>query len=258
LVEKRFIRKSGIRDMAICGSSPMPDQQDFARLMERLGYTFRDPEILNEAFRHASYVNERAVPGLKDNERLEFLGDAVLDLAVSHILMELFQEAKEGELSKARASVVNEKELSHVARELGMGDYLLLGRGEEMGGGREKTSILADTLEAVIGAVYLDAGLDATKEVIRGLFHSLLSRLDSGAPMEDFKSMLQEYTQEVFKARPEYQPVRESGPSHDKVFRVAIFLHGRMLAEAEGKSKKDAEQKAAREAFHCLRDPGDV
>jgi ribonuclease III len=233
----------------------MPEQRDFNRLMERLDYTFQDLEILNEAFRHASYVNEKAMPGLKDNERLEFLGDAVLDLAVSHILMELFQEAKEGELSKSRASVVNEKELSRVARELGLGEYLLLGRGEEMGGGREKTSILANTLEALIGAVYLDAGLDVTRGVIQGLFHPLLSKLDSGAPMEDFKSMLQEYTQEVFKTRPEYQPVRESGPSHDKVFRVAIFLQGRVLAEAEGKTKKDAEQRAAREAYHCLRDP---
>lgn len=233
----------------------MPELRDFTRLIERLGYPFRDPEILEEAFRHASYVNEKAVPGLKDNERLEFLGDAVLDLAVSHILMELFQEAKEGELSKSRASVVNEKELSQVARALGLGEYLLLGRGEEMGGGREKTSILADTLEALIGAVYLDAGLETTREVIRGLFHPLLSKLDSGAPMEDFKSMLQEYTQDVFKTRPEYQPVRESGPSHDKVFRVAIYLQGRILAEAEGKTKKEAEQKAAREAFHCLRDP---
>ena len=233
----------------------MTEQRDFTRLVERLGHTFLAPGILQEAFRHASYVNERSVPGLRDNERLEFLGDAVLDLAVSHILMELFEGAKEGELSKSRASVVNEKELSWVARELSLGEYLLLGRGEEIGGGREKTSILADTLEALIGALYLDAGFERTREIIRGLLYPLLSRLDPGAPMEDFKSMLQEYTQEVFKTRPEYQPVGESGPSHDKVFRVAIFLQGRMLAEAEGKTKKDAEQKAAREAFHCLKKP---
>jgi ribonuclease-3 len=236
--------------------SPGTEKKGLTTLGERLGYSFSRPELLEEALRHASYVNEQAEAGLRDNERLEFLGDAVLDLAVSHILMDLFRGAKEGELSKYRASVVNEKGLSQVARDLELGDFLLLGRGEELGGGRNKPSILADTLEALLGAVYLDAGYERTRLIIQDLLQSLFMRLDSGEAMEDYKSLLQEYTQEVFKTRPDYVLIHESGPSHDKTFRVAIHLRGAVLAEAEGRNKKEAEQKAAREAFDCLtRDP---
>jgi ribonuclease III len=236
--------------------APMANLRDLRVLSERLGYTFQEPSLLEEAFRHASYVNEQGDAGLRDNERLEFLGDAVLDLAIGHILMDLFKAAREGDLSKYRASVVNEKGLSHVARDLGLGDYLLLGKGEESGGGREKLSILADTLEALIGALYLDAGFAKTREVIRDLFLPFLVRLDSGQIVDDFKSRLQEFTQEIHKTRPEYQLVSESGPSHEKLFKVALHLHGRVMAHGEGRTKKEAEQKAAKEAFYCLtRDP---
>jgi len=236
----------------------MPRTKGFEPLVQRLGYTFRHPELLEEAFRHASFVNEQGEAGLRDNERLEFLGDAVLDLAISHILMEFFQGAKEGDLSKYRASVVNERGLSQVAMALNLGNHLLLGRGEELGGGRSKPSILADTLEALLGALYLDAGYDRTMQIIQELFHPLLLKLDSGEAMDDYKSLLQEYTQEIFKTRPDYVLIQESGPSHDKIFRVAVHLRGRFLAEAEGGNKKDAEQKAAREAFHCLTSDPDV
>jgi ribonuclease-3 len=226
---------------------------DLNELSKKLCYTFKQPELMRQAFLHSSYVNEQTDSDLRDNERLEFLGDAVLDLAISHILMELFQGSKEGDLSKYRATVVNEKGLCQVARELELGDYLILGKGEEVTGGRKKTSILADTMEAILGALYLDAGFDKTKEVVHRLFLPLLEEIDTKNGANDYKSQLQEYTQEVYKTRPEYVLVEDNGPAHDKTFRVALRFQGIIVAEDEGKSKKEAEQKAAKKAFECLK-----
>ncbi len=228
--------------------------KDLNEVTRRLGYTFKQPELLAEAFRHSSYVNEDESLILTDNERLEFLGDAVLDLAISDILMELFKDAKEGDLSKFRATVVNERGLCQVAQDLKLGDYLLLGRGEKMTQGREKPSILANTMEALLGALYLDAGFSKTKEIIHQLFSQLISKIDPGKGVNDYKSLLQEYTQEARKTRPEYILTKEWGPAHDKNFIVALQLDGKVVAEGEGKSKKEAEQKAAKEAFFCLRE----
>jgi ribonuclease-3 len=226
---------------------------DLRELSRMLGYTFKKPEVLVQAFRHSSYVNEQTDPDLEDNERLEFLGDAVLDLAISHILMEIFRDSKEGDLSKYRATVVNEHRLHQVAQSLALGDYLTLGKGEEGTGGRERPSILADTMEAVLGALYLDAGFEKTKEIIQRLFLPLLEGIETEKAVIDHKSQLQEYTQEVYKTRPEYILVGESGPPHDKTFRVALHLQGKTMAEGKGKSKKEAEQKAAKKAFECLK-----
>jgi ribonuclease-3 len=226
--------------------------KDIQELYERLGYIFKDPELLAWAFRHSSYVNERKEPDLNDNERLEFLGDAVLALAISNILMDNYKGAKEGDLSKYRAIVVNEKGLCQVAMELGLGNYLLLGKGEELTDGREKPSILADTMESLLGALYLDAGFDRTKEIISRLFLPLIKEIESGNMNYDYKSMVQEYTQEAYRSLPEYILMEESGLSHDKTFRVALLLNGKTIAEGIGKSKKEAEQRAAREAFYCL------
>lgn len=227
-------------------------EHDLAELSATLHYEFKRPELLKEAFRHSSYVNEVGDSDLKDNERLEFLGDAVLDLAVSHILMDLFREEKEGVLSKCRAAIVNERVLSEVAKGLHLGDYLLLGKGEESSNGREKPSILADVLEALIGAIYLDGGFSRTKEIIHRLFVPVLGSMNIDSILDDFKSVLQEFTQEAYKTRPDYVLVAESGPAHDKTFRVALYVQGKLMAEGEGRSKKEAEQKAAREAFFCL------
>jgi ribonuclease-3 len=230
-----------------------PQNREIEELSKKLGYTFKQPELLLQAFRHASYVNEQADSNLKDNERLEFLGDAVLDLAISGFLMDLFQDAKEGDLSKYRAMVVDEAGLCQVASELDLGHYLLLGRGEEQTGGREKPSILADTIEALIGAIYLDAGFDRTRQVIRRLFSPLIERVDTKEMVHDFKSLLQEYTQKTHNTLPRYRLVEENGPAHDKTFKMVLTLNGVILAEGEGKSKKEAEQNAAREAFLCLK-----
>ena len=230
----------------------MSEYRDIEKLCEKLDYSFRDPSLIEAALRHSSYVNERRGEDLADNERLEFLGDAVLDLAVSHILMDRYGRAKEGSLSKYRAAVVDEKGLFNVAIDLGLGDYILLGKGEEQTHGREKASILANTMEALLGALYLDAGFARTKEIIDGLFLPLISSIDTNRRSGDFKSLLQEYTQEIDKTRPEYLLMDENGPAHDKTFRVAIRLNGAVISEGDGKSKKEAEQKAAREAYLCL------
>jgi ribonuclease-3 len=236
--------------------SSRQEKRNLEELNKRLGYTFHNTDLLAEAFRHSSYVNERLDLGLKDNERLEFLGDAVLDLAISHILMTLFDEANEGDLSKYRASVVNEKGLVQIAKTLGLGDYIHLGKGEQLTQGREKPSILANTLEALIGAVYLDAGFSKTKEIVRELFVPLLGKIDPGQMVNDFKSTLQEYTQELYKIRPQYLLLEEMGPAHNKTFRVALRLNDEIMAEGEGRSKKEAEQQAAKEAYFCLKKDG--
>ena len=233
---------------------PLSHKLEVEELSKRLGYSFRQPELLLEAFRHASYVNEQPDSNLRDNERLEFLGDAVLDLAISHILMELFQDAEEGDLSKFRAMVVDEAGLYRVARRLGLAKYLLLGKGEDQNCGREKPSILANATEALIGALYLDAGFEGTMEIIRKLFAPFLETISTGDMDHDFKSLLQEYTQQVYHALPSYRLFNESGPSHDKTFEIALALNGKVMAHGKGKSKKEAEQMAAREAFYCLKE----
>jgi ribonuclease III len=222
-------------------------------LSDKLGHTFTQPELLSQAFRHASYVNEQADSRLKDNERLEFLGDAVLDLAISDLLMKRFEYADEGDLSKFRAMVVDEAGLYQIALMLGLGEYLVLGKGEEHSRGREKPSILANTTEALIGALYLDAGFDTTLEVIGRLFSPLLEKIGTLEIIYDYKSIFQEYTQKTYKSLPKYQLLEEAGPAHDKTFRVALTLNGETLAEGKGKSKKEAEQEAAKEAFICLK-----
>ena len=225
-------------------------------LEKKLGYTFKDTELFIQSFCHSSYANEQINSSTGDNERLEFLGDAVLDLAISHILMLRFKDATEGDLSKFRATVVDEAGLYEVALRLGLGEYLLLGKGEEQSRGREKPSILADTTEALIGAIYLDAGFDMAMEIIKGLFSSLLDRVGTQELVHDFKSLLQEYSQQSCKTLPRYRLIKETGPAHDRSFQVALSLSGEVLAEGEGRSKKEAEQNAAREAFFYLKEGG--
>ena len=228
----------------------------FESLDKKLGYTFKNPELLVQSVCHSSYVNEQVDSTLEDNERLEFLGDAVLDLAISHILMLRFKDAAEGDLSKFRATVVDEAGLYEVALRLELGEYLLLGKGEEQSRGREKPSILADTTEALIGAIYLDSGFDMAMEIIKGLFSSLLERVGTEELVHDFKSLLQEYSQQSYKTLPRYRLIKETGPAHDRSFQVALSLKGEVLAEGEGSSKKEAEQNAAREAFFYLKEGG--
>jgi ribonuclease-3 len=193
---------------------------------------------------HKSWLNEAPGSGRHDNERLEFLGDAVLALVVSDLLMVRFPELSEGELSKMRAVVVSETGLARTAEDVGVGQWIFLGRGEDQAGGRHKPSILADALEALMGAIYLDAGLGAARAVAERLFGAVLLNADKRT-RNDYKSRLQEKSQAMLQATPEYRVVGQDGPDHDKRFQVAIVLAGREYGRAVGRSKKEAEQNAA-------------
>jgi len=167
--------------------------------------------------------------------------------------MESFPEIKEGDLSKYRASLVSESGLNHIANELELGEYLLLGKGEEQTNGRKKPSILTDAFEALIGAIYLDGGFEEALRVIAKLFSPLLDRIDLGKSINDFKTELQEYSQNTFQSPPEYKIEKETGPDHNKTFHVSVYLKKNLMGKGKGKSKKEAEQKAAREALACLK-----
>jgi ribonuclease-3 len=227
-----------------------------AKLEARLGAGYGPGSQLLAALTHKSWVNEHRDWG-DHNERLEFLGDAVVDLAISHRLMERFPRASEGELSKLRALLVNEDSLARVARAVGLGELLLLGRGEEMTGGREKSSVLADALEAVIGAVYLAGGLPAVMELVDRHFREALAGVAEGRNGLDYKTLLQESAQERLRTPPRYRTVAESGPDHDKTFEVEVVIGDEPYARASGKSKKEAEQAAARQALERLRGTGE-
>ena len=221
-----------------------------------LQYEFSNKELLNEALRHSSYVNELAHENLQDNERLEFLGDAVLNLIVGHILMRRYPEVKEGELSRRRANLVNESQLAKMAGSFGLGDYIQLGKGEIQTHGREKNSILADTYEALVAAVYLDGGFDAAFTFIEANFLPLMDRLHSAANNYDYKSQLQEMVQVGHGAMPDYHIIREDGPDHDKTFWVELKVLD-IETQGSGKNKKAAEQEAARKALEILKEKTD-
>jgi len=224
-----------------------------AALESRLGFVFSDRLTALAALTHKSYVNEhRDEEGLADNERLEFLGDAVIDLAVSHRLMERFPGAREGDLSKMRAAVVDEQGLSEMARAIALGELLRLGRGEELTGGRAKASLLADAMEAVIAAVYLEAGLALVLGLIDRFLSDAFSRAAAGTLDRDWKTQLQEMAQSRLRATPRYRVIAEHGPDHSKMFEVETDLKGEVVGRGTGRSKKDAEQAAARLALDQL------
>jgi ribonuclease-3 len=215
---------------------------------ERLGYRFENPGLLRQCLTHRSFAGTDTK---QHNEKMEFLGDAVLALAMSDMLMQQFPERHEGDLSKIRASLVNESILARKATELGLGDDLLLGKGEERTGGRRKPSILAAAYEAVLGAVYLDGGFDAAREMVARHFGQAIDE-HSTAGLQDYKTRLQELTQYLFKEIPTYHLIRESGPDHDKRFLSEISVEGRVYGRGVGRSKKIAEQEAAMQALDRL------
>jgi ribonuclease III len=228
------------------------DKKKLKELEKKLGVRFWNRLFLKRALTHKSYANERKWGGTYHNERLEFLGDAVLELVVSHTLMECYPDAPEGELSKLRAAMVNEKTLASMARSLGLGERLYLGKGEEMGLGREKNSLLSDAYEAILGALYLDRGFKRAFKVVQKHARDLLARVNETDFYKDYKTELQEASQNLFKTVPKYRLVEESGPDHDKTFKVNILIQSEVYGVGTGKSKKDAEQHAAREALEAL------
>ncbi len=222
-----------------------------AGLADRLAYDFADPELLHQALSHRSWCGEQE--GAPSNERLEFLGDAVLGLVVAEHSYRLYPDLPEGQLAKIRAAVVNARVLAEIADDLGVGPGLLLGRGEEASGGRTKASILADALEALIGAVYLDAGWDAARPLVLRLVGERLARAAAEPDDFDHKSRLQELTVHQGVGVPRYV-VAGSGPDHDRHYVAEVFVGGVRRGTGEGSSKKDAEQDAARDAWQEIVD----
>mgnify|MGYP003807621429 FL=1 len=222
-----------------------------------MGYRFRNRDCLAEALTHRSFVNESREAALRDNQRLEFFGDAVLGLLVSRRLFERFPDMGEGELSRIRASLVDEPALAAVAEKICLGKYLLLGRGEEKTGGRRKRSILADALEALVAAVYLDGGLAAAEQVVDDLFGASLDRVGVEFIGRDFKTRLQEVCHAFYGKAPRYVLEEVSGPDHERVFKVSVRINGECLGMGVGKSKKMAEQAAARRALEQLGEAGE-
>ena len=220
-------------------------------LEQQLGYQFQSKELLAEALRHSSYVNEQPESDLRDNERFEFLGDAVLNLIVGHILMARYPHLKEGDLSRTRANLVNETQLATMARAINLGACLQLGKGEIQTDGMEKNSILAGAYEALIAALYLDSGYEATFSIIEKTFVPILKQVHSANDSHDYKSRLQEWVQEKHGAIPKYKIVDENGPDHDKTFWVSVKVFG-IDAQGTGKNKKAAEQDAACKALEIL------
>ncbi len=223
-----------------------PDLRAPAQLETQLGYHFKDGRLLETALTHPTYAHEHPAPAQADNQRLEFLGDAVLNLIVGHLLMMHAPNAREGELTRMRARLVSETGLCAQARELDLGAYIRLGAGELATHGREKKSILADTLEAVMAAVYLDGGFAQTFTIVQNLFSPLL-----GAPENDTKTALQELAQKKMRMAPVYRVLGETGPAHEKMFTVELIL-GDIITTGTGKSKKRAEKSAAGKALKKL------
>jgi len=217
-------------------------------LQDRIKFKFSDIKLLNKALTHRSYANENSET-LKHNERLEFLGDSVLDILVSDYLVHEYSEFAEGTLSKIRAAVVNETCLAKLAKSIKLGNYLLLGRGEDLSGGREKASILADTFEALAGAVFCDGRFEATSNIFLPLLIEEITKTAQSWSFRDFKSDLQEYTQNKLVCIPSYRVVREIGPDHAKKFEVVVMIKNEVEGKGFGRSKKEAEQAAAKMAM---------
>ena len=222
----------------------MPAQED---IQQRISYAFKNKELLERALTHKSYANENKV--LAHNERMEFLGDAVLNLVVSEYLMQTCPDANEGDLSRLRAAIVSEPALAEVARSIGLGAYLLLGKGEDQTGGRNKESLLANSLEALIAAVYLDGRMEATETFILRFFDDSIKKACALRVTLDYKTELQELCQDRLKQLPEYRVISETGPDHQKQFEVELSVKGDVYGRGIGKSKKEAEQRAAKEAL---------
>ena len=237
----------------IPGGVVVPLARSVRALERRLGYRFRDVGLLEHALTHKSKAHEDATGGVVDNESLEFLGDAVLGFVVADLLYREFPHFDEGQKSKAKAALVSTTALAELGQKIGLGAYLLLGRGEEKTGGRQKQALLADGCEAVIAAIYLDGGIDAARDCILQELAEEIEHVRSPDFLRDFKSALQERVQSNGGPLPEYVVVSESGPDHHKTFQVEVRDSGEPLADAAGRSKKEAEQEAARIALTRLK-----
>ena len=227
-------------------------RDEFEALQQTIGYRFRDRGLLEHAMTHTSRANEDVSGGVRDNESLEFLGDAVLGFLIADLLFNEFPEHDEGQKSKNKAAMVSTATLGRLAERLSLGDHLLLGRGEEKTGGRQKQALLADSYEALIAAIYLDGGIEHARAFVAREFAALVDEARVGAAGQDYKSALQELVQSRNEPLPEYRLIGTVGPDHRKLFQVEVVVNGGPVADATGTSKKEAEQEAARLALERL------
>lgn len=214
------------------------------------GIRFRRYDLLNLAFSHRSYANESS--DVENNEKLEFLGDSVLGLSVTEYLYHTFPEKTEGDLAKIKSYVVSEEVLNSIAQKINLSQYLLVGKGEELSGGRRKKALLADCMEAVIGAYYLDRGFKAARKFVLDFLIPEIELVLKGKHKKDYKTLLQEFVQKKYKICPKYSLVKKTGPDHDKTFYYEVKVNGRICGEGVGKSRKEAEQKAAKAAYSVI------
>jgi len=221
--------------------------ENIKKFFECLGYEFKNENLITEALTHKSYTREF------NNERLEFLGDAVLDLVVGEFLFEEFKDSEEGTLSKLRAALVNETSFTKLANELHLGDYIYLSPAEEHNNGRHKPSILSNAFESVMGALYLEAGLDKVKEISLNLIFKVYKEINPDNLLKDYKTTLQEITQAHFGCTPDYVLVSSSGPDHKKEFEIGVSINDKIYSKAKGHSKKVAQQNAAKDAIRVLK-----
>lgn len=224
-------------------------QPDLKEFQKQIGINFKDEKMLTQAFVHRSYINENRNSGLSHNERLEFLGDAVLELVITDFLYKKYTNKAEGEMTAYRSALVNADTCASIATKLGMGNYLLLSKGESKDTGRARQYILANALEALIGAIYIDQGMEKAHEFIENNFTPMIEQIISEGSHVDSKSLFQEKAQEFEGITPSYKTIKESGPDHEKKFTVGVYIGKDLIATGEGESKQDAEQEAAKVAL---------
>jgi ribonuclease-3 len=230
-------------------------RSNFSQLLQEIDIQFHDEGLLRQAFTHSSYVNENRPKKLGNNERLEFLGDAVLELTVSEYLYKLYPDWTEGELTRRRAALVCEPSLFKLAESLRFGSYILLGRGEDQSGGRYRPALLADVFEAFIGALFLDQGIDAVRSFLLRTMFAVLEEVGRSG-VEDYKTVLQEFTQRAAFGVVVYRILEERGPAHERVFESEVWIRDVRYGSGQGRSKKEAEQQAARQTILMLRSQG--
>jgi ribonuclease III len=229
-----------------------PERRKELQLFERhSGIRFRELESLNQAFTHRSYAHESTEAG-ENNERLEFLGDSVLGMVVSEYLYQTLTDQAEGELARIKSFVVSEASLSEIAKRLRVDNFILIGKGEEYSGGRSKKAILADCLEAIIGAYYLDSGFEPAERFIHFMLIPEINKVLENKHAKDYKTLLQEHVQKRMKTYPKYRVVQKTGPDHDKTFWIEVHIGDRSFGAGKGKNKKEAEQEAARLAYEAM------
>jgi len=229
-------------------------REQIAILENRIGYTFKKKYVINRALTHSSYANQYGLPYIEHNERLEFLGDSVLSLVVSEFIFKKFRNKPEGKLTKIRAAIVCESSLYKKAKQINLGEFILMGKGEEITGGRERVSILADAYEALIAAIYIDGGIESARNfIISNICNSIKDDM-AGTEDRDYKSRLQEYVQREQGTNIKYEIEGEEGPAHNKIFYAKVTLNDKSAGRGSGRSKKEAEQEAAKSALAFLGD----